>query len=137
VSAAKALPTRVQRKRTKGWRKPDGAIYVGRPTVWANPFGTDAKALITVASKAQAVRDYRAMIEDEIRTMGYLPYYLRELRGKRLMCWCGRGPCHADVLIEIVNLYPLERPPSRAELLTIARLIDRSRPGRQMRATRP
>lgn len=32
------LPKRIQRKRTKGWRMPDGAVYVGRPTVFGNPF---------------------------------------------------------------------------------------------------
>lgn len=31
-------PQRIQRKRTKGWRMPRGAIYVGRPTPWGNPF---------------------------------------------------------------------------------------------------
>lgn len=30
-------PKRIQRKRTKGWRMPEGAIYVGRPTKWGNP----------------------------------------------------------------------------------------------------
>ncbi len=107
------LPERIQRKRTKGWKAPPGAIYVGRPTVWANPFGVGAKAPITVGSAAEAVSDYRAMIEGEIRTTGGdLPVYLRKLRGKRLMCWCGLLCwCHADVLIEIVNRYPLEPPP--------------------------
>ncbi len=32
------MPQRIQRKRTKGWRMPDGAVYVGRPTKWGNPF---------------------------------------------------------------------------------------------------
>jgi hypothetical protein len=32
------MPKRVQRKRTKGWRMPLGAVYVGRPTKWGNPF---------------------------------------------------------------------------------------------------
>lgn len=31
-------PQRIQRKRTAGWRMPEGAIYVGRPTKWGNPF---------------------------------------------------------------------------------------------------
>lgn len=31
-------PKRIQRKRTAGWRMPKGAIYVGRPTKWGNPF---------------------------------------------------------------------------------------------------
>jgi hypothetical protein len=32
------MPVRVQRKRTAGWRMPDATIYVGRPTIWGNPF---------------------------------------------------------------------------------------------------
>ncbi len=24
--------------------------------------------------------------------------------GKDLACWCGKGPCHADVLIEMANM---------------------------------
>lgn len=31
-------PQRIQRKRTRGWRMPEGAVYVGRPTKWGNPF---------------------------------------------------------------------------------------------------
>lgn len=31
-------PKRIQRKRTAGWRMPEGAVYVGRPTRWGNPF---------------------------------------------------------------------------------------------------
>jgi hypothetical protein len=33
-----STPKRIQRKRTKGWRMPEGAVYVGRPTVFGNPF---------------------------------------------------------------------------------------------------
>lgn len=32
------MPQRIQRKRTKGWRMPENTVYVGRPTVWGNPF---------------------------------------------------------------------------------------------------
>ena len=32
------MPKRIQRQRTKGWTMPDGAIYVGRPGRWGNPF---------------------------------------------------------------------------------------------------
>jgi hypothetical protein len=31
-------PKRIQRKRTKGWRMPEGAVYVGRPSIFGNPF---------------------------------------------------------------------------------------------------
>lgn len=32
------MAERIQRQRTKGWRMPEGAIYVGRPTKFGNPF---------------------------------------------------------------------------------------------------
>lgn len=32
------MPKRIQRKRSKGWRMPAGAVYVGRGTKWGNPF---------------------------------------------------------------------------------------------------
>lgn len=32
------MPERIQRKRTAGWQMPKGAIYVGRPTVFGNPW---------------------------------------------------------------------------------------------------
>jgi hypothetical protein len=37
VSTATA-PARVQRQRTAGWKKPDGAVYVGRGSKWGNPY---------------------------------------------------------------------------------------------------
>lgn len=30
-------PSRIQRRRTKGWRAPAGAVYVGRGSRWGNP----------------------------------------------------------------------------------------------------
>lgn len=33
-----SAPKRIQRQRTAGWRMPTGAIYVGRPGKWGNPF---------------------------------------------------------------------------------------------------
>lgn len=32
------MPIRVQRKRTKGWRMPADTVYVGRGSIWGNPF---------------------------------------------------------------------------------------------------
>jgi hypothetical protein len=31
-------PKRIQRSCAKGWKMPANAIYVGRPTVWGNPY---------------------------------------------------------------------------------------------------
>lgn len=32
------MPERIQLQRTTGWRKPDGAVVVARPTKWGNRF---------------------------------------------------------------------------------------------------
>jgi hypothetical protein len=32
------MAERIQRKRSKGWKSPPNTVYVGRPTVWGNPF---------------------------------------------------------------------------------------------------
>ena len=33
-----SIPIRIQRRRTKGWRMPEEAVFVGRPSRWGNPF---------------------------------------------------------------------------------------------------
>jgi hypothetical protein len=33
-----AAPVRIQRKRARGWRMPRGVIYVGRPSIYGNPY---------------------------------------------------------------------------------------------------
>ncbi|MEJ8654621.1 DUF4326 domain-containing protein [Streptomyces sp. MS1.AVA.3] len=37
-TATAPAPARVQRQRTAGWKKPDGAVYVGRGSKWGNPY---------------------------------------------------------------------------------------------------
>lgn len=104
-------PRRIQRKRTKGWRMPEGAVYVGRPTKWGNPWTVGWTVLTTaqigpglervqelLLTPDLAVALYRAAFTadaDDIRT---------ELRGRDLACWCPLDqPCHADVLLEFAN----------------------------------
>ena len=116
-------PRRIQRRRTKGWRMPEGAVYVGRPTRWGNPFvvsqGFAAERAVALFSytahgiwvphacldevdSAQAYRAHWAWLE----RLGGHPVELAraELRGRDLACWCPLdAPCHADVLLEIAN----------------------------------
>jgi len=110
------VPKRIQRKRSKGWRMPEGAIYVGRPTRWGNPFivSSEPARLEHYADytknvdlwhgwpcvdAATAVRAFREM------KAAYIPrIVLDALRGKDLACWCPLDkPCHADVLLELAN----------------------------------
>jgi hypothetical protein len=70
---------------------PDGAVYVGRPTKWGNPYviGRDG-------TRDEVIEAYREWI-------GKRPELLAELRGKHLVCWCAPKACHADVLLELAN----------------------------------
>ncbi len=99
------MPKRIQRKRTKGWRMPQGAVYVGRPSKWGNPFtvGHEIPFLPgrNVQDKRHAASLYagHAPLNDRLRAAAQA-----EIRGKDLACWCPLSePCHADVLLEIAN----------------------------------
>jgi hypothetical protein len=67
-------PQRIQRKRAKGWRMPEGAIYVESCRNW-------------ILADARLIASIRL-----------------ELAGRDLACWCPLDqPCHADVLLELAN----------------------------------
>lgn len=116
------LPPRVQQSRLAGWRKPAGAIAVGRGTRWGNPH-----RIIRAATQFEVWREFE---EGRRRTGSYLSYdaaaraavaaysedlsagrllvsvedVRRHLAGRTLMCWCSlAAPCHADLLITIAN----------------------------------
>lgn len=115
------MPERIQLRRTKGWRKPDGAIVVARPSKWGNPYGvsgeTDAAAAVALYVDL-IERCSLDTVEPKLRHDG-LGVWDRDikatirahLRGKDLACWCPLDqPCHADVLLELAN----EEAPSGA-----------------------
>jgi Domain of unknown function (DUF4326) len=86
------LSKRIQRRRTKGWRMPEGAVYVGRPSRWGNPF-RKFSALGNVSLYSQWARSQ----------CRFWPDFLEPLRGHDLVCWCPlSAPCHADVLLELL-----------------------------------
>ncbi|WP_136314449.1 DUF4326 domain-containing protein [Actinomyces procaprae] len=123
-------PRRIQRRRTAGWRMPDGAVYVGRPSRWGNPFRQWLEILASNASADQAVLGIPPGIPDAIHPCwldtpraaveAYLAWLRGDLRaqlvpsppsaseiretlvGRDLACWCPLDePCHADVLLAV------------------------------------
>lgn len=92
------MPKRVQRKRTKGWRMPEGVVYVGRPSKWGNPFRAQMPIVDTPDSILVLFTLYA-----ETRAKRQ-PNWLAPLAGKDLACWCKEGsPCHADILLRLAN----------------------------------
>lgn len=101
-------PKRIQLKRTKGWRKPEGAVVVARPSKWGNPYRAGNIDMDTGEERTaeEAVRLFRTSVEQP----EVIEQIRRELAGKDLACWCplvdasgNPVPCHADVLLEIAN----------------------------------
>lgn len=93
------MPKRIQRKRTKGWKMPEGAVYVGRPSKWGNPHDL----VDTPEQRQWCIDQFRRLIQQQ-QNAELLAQAKKELRGKDLACWCKIGqPCHADVLLEIAN----------------------------------
>jgi hypothetical protein len=115
----RAHPKRIQRQRMKGWRMPEGVVYVGRPTQWGNPFSLGA------LSSVECVEAYRRLLLCDYKWLAAfglgwtsgawlsnfpeprlesLRTLVSPLRGKDLACWCPLDqPCHADVLLELAN----------------------------------
>nr|WP_285475295.1 DUF4326 domain-containing protein [Actinoplanes sp. NBRC 101535] len=115
-------PARIQRRRTAGWRMPEGAVYVGRPTKFGNPFrvGVDfcGPTIQCLWTPAEVVRKFRSWIDaDELHPMFWDAELIqahtvmkaalrtRVLASRDLACWCPLDqPCHADVLLELANM---------------------------------
>jgi hypothetical protein len=112
------MPERIQLRRTKGWRLPEGAMKVDRSTRWGNPFvpghpsglafqdGGDPTPLVAAMTLQQSLRFYRDMVSGflspEMHPHGHewmerfrarfgrhpLEIVRCDLRGRDLACWC-------------------------------------------------
>lgn len=118
-SPAVATPHRLQRSRRAGAVTPHGGLYVGRPTIWSNPFerrpriGHARSVILFDAWLRDQLDAYilgRAGFgEHEIAALGRfhrrLLQRLHHLRGFNLECWCPlTSPwCHADILLARAN----------------------------------
>jgi hypothetical protein len=118
-------PRRIQRRRTKGWRKPDNCVIVTRPSRYGNPFtlamavelgyaqhgDTDTARRAAVGAFRSWLAGNRSMWQStegdtaRQRILDGLP----DLRGRDLACYCplpapgAPDHCHASVLIALAN----------------------------------
>lgn len=112
-------PRRLHRTKRLRAATPSGAVYVGRPTIWGNPFRGRPRI-----GHARSVILYRAWLtgnltpkilasagfgRDEIIALDRLRHRvlheIGRLTGRNLQCWCPlTSPwCHADVLLDLAN----------------------------------
>lgn len=78
----------------KGYVEQPGDVYVGRPTMWGNPFviGRDG-------TREEVIAKYQDWLGDRLNLLAEL----LERRPLRLVCWCAPEACHADVLADVLN----------------------------------
>ncbi|SCL21250.1 DUF4326 domain-containing protein [Micromonospora aurantiaca (nom. illeg.)] len=95
------MSRRIQRRRTAGWQMPPGAVYIGRPSRWGNPYrGAESE-------RAAAVQAYAQLLD---RRPDLVAAARAALAGRTLVCWCPvTKPCHGDILVAVVDgLSPLD-----------------------------
>jgi hypothetical protein len=106
------MPERIQRKRARGWRLPEGAKIVDRTSRWGNPWRA-----VDGLSREEAVRRFDEFLRRRREGKGdwYMVAYpsdeeiRAELAGWDLACWCPLPAdgepdvCHAAALLAIAN----------------------------------
>lgn len=102
-------PTRIQRKRTAGFKTPPNTCYCGRGSKWGNPFVVGQKnkvtlddiniSVVTRLDLKSCLELYKRWLDIKIE-IGELD--LTELlKYDHLSCWCSlESKCHVDILIE-------------------------------------
>lgn len=81
---------------------PAGAVYVGRPSKWGNPFRIGQVYQGRYLDRRGAVdahRDWLLHSDEGAKLLADI----EELRGKDVVCWCDPLPCHGDTLVELAN----------------------------------
>ncbi|MGW3958021.1 DUF4326 domain-containing protein [Streptomyces sp. NPDC004752] len=105
--------TRIQRERTRGWRKPERCMIVDRTSVFGNPFTIGQLMDIGYKepeARQTAIAEFRPWLrgsranwqsDEGDRRREKILARLPELHGTDLACPCAPGePCHGDVLLE-------------------------------------
>lgn len=80
-------------------------IYIGRGSVWGNPFShkTGTKAQYLVKDREQSVAAYRQYLWHQMGQGFITTAMLRDLNGKRLGCFCKPQSCHGDIIVKAVE----------------------------------
>jgi len=74
---------------------PEGAVYIGRPGPWGNPF-----VIGEHGDRAAVIAQYREWLLGQPDLVARMR---RELAGRDLVCWCAPLACHGNVIIGLLN----------------------------------
>lgn len=94
-------------------------VYIGRPSMWGNPFKITPRR-----SRTQAIRSYAKYL---LRKPHLITLAKQELRGKVLGCFCYPLGCHGDVLAAFADRQLTKRATSE-DIEEFIRLLDPNEP---------
>lgn len=115
---AGSAPVRIQLRRSRGWRMPEGAVKVDRTTPFGNPFrvGVDGTREDCVRLhglllwRGLACVSTRTRVGEQLGHKHWVYRHLHLLRGVSVACWCPEGaPCHGDTLMAMAAAVEVER----------------------------
>ena len=95
------MPEVKNRHHIKGNTIPKDGVYIGRGTIYGNPF-----SITKFETREDVVAKYRIYIEDKLNgPLGevFRAQLIQDLYGKDLYCYCAPKACHGDILLEIAN----------------------------------
>lgn len=72
---------------------PAGAEYVGRGSMWGNPF-----VIGQHGDRNDVCNKYEALLVERIKSGEVSIPQLRSLHGRNLVCFCAPARCHGDTL---------------------------------------
>ena len=101
VNIAKETGSGTIAQRVRVWLAQDERnVYIGRGSPWGNPYShlENSAAEWKVGSREEAIAKYRTWILSRPELMEKL----KELKGKRLGCWCIPDSCHGSVILELL-----------------------------------
>lgn len=75
-------------------------VYIGRGSVWGNPYAMEDKS---DEERDRVIRAYKSYLWDQIKREKITIQMLLELDGKKLGCFCKPKACHGDIIVLAVN----------------------------------
>lgn len=88
---------------TVGRRRQSKGVYIGRPSIFGNPFviGKDG-------DRAAVIEKFRVYFYDRMEADADFRRQVQALKGERLLCYCAPEPCHGDVIADYLNGAPTD-----------------------------
>jgi len=81
-------------------------IYIGRGSVWGNPF-----EITETTNRSQAIAKYKKYLWLQIKLQNITVEQLLSLKGKKLGCFCKPQSCHGDVIVGAVEWAETQNTP--------------------------